>query len=392
MTAKSFCRQSINHAPLDWSRSNTMIYHILPESEPLSAMKGGALAHTVANLMRLDDSRIAVCAEVDDTAGFSGDRVIVAPQVRLWGRVRGRRFIPPRLIAPAFRSLFKPLLQRIHAGDIVWCHARPAFAAALARNIWGKGAKLVCHFHEAVELSTARIAFLGFSPDASIFVSEFLRQEWLRVLPHLKHTHTVHNGADENQFFPRDKSAPSNTVPVILFVGRLYPDKGADVLMDALRLLNVRGVKAICRMVGSAFSGNSKVTPYIANLIANSPNNVEFTGFCSANKIGDEYRRADIFCCPSIWQEPFGKVNIEAMGCGLPVVATSVGGIPEIARDGGVVLVNPHSATELADALERLIKDEEYRRRIGANGLASFRKQFTWSSVLERYKAITDFL
>jgi spore coat protein SA len=369
-----------------------MIYHILPESEPLSAVKGGALAHTVANLMRLDDSRIAVCGEVDDTVGFSAKRVIVIPRLRHWSRVRGRRFIPPQIVAPAFRRMFRPLLKRIQAGDIVWCHSRPVFASAIARYVRAKGAKLICHFHEAVEISTARVAFLGFRPDVSVFVSEFLRQEWLRALPDLKNTYTVHNGADENQFFPRADTATSNPVPIILFVGRLHPDKGADVLVDAMRILDGRGAETICRMVGSAFSGNSRANPYIANLIASSPKNVEFTGFCSANKIGDEYRRADIFCCPSIWQEPFGKVNVEAMGCGLPVVATRVGGIPEIARDGGVVLVNPRSALELADALEGLIRDREYRCRVGASGLASFRKQFTWSSVLDRYREITDSL
>jgi glycosyltransferase involved in cell wall biosynthesis len=90
-------------------------------------------------------------------------------------------------------------------------------------------------------------------------------------------------------------------------------------------------------------------------LFKTKPSNVEFKGYRSAKDIGEEYRAADILCCPSIWQEPFGNVLIEAMACGIPVVATRVGGIPEIAAEGGVQLVEPNSAVELANALQKLI-------------------------------------
>jgi glycosyltransferase involved in cell wall biosynthesis len=106
--------------------------------------------------------------------------------------------------------------------------------------------------------------------------------------------------------------------------------------------------------------------------------------------MGDQFRSGDIFCCPSIWEEPFGKVIVEAMACGLPVVATRVGGIPEIARDGGVLLVKPGSATELADALQSLIKDLNKRQAVAEAGLASFHRNFTWHAVLSRYNEIIN--
>lgn len=369
-----------------------MIYHILPECEPLSAWKGGALAHTVSNLMRLDEKRVAICPETDASLTFSKHRVIVVPHLKLWGEVRARRFIPPRLVGPFFRWILRPMLERLRPGDIVWCHNRPVFASAIADSVHRRSAKLICHFHDALDQRTASLAFRLFTPDAAIFVSEYLREEWRKTLPGLQHAFTVHNGADEDQFFPRADSNANVATPVILFVGRLNPIKGAHTLIEAMKLLEKRNILAECRFVGSSFTGDSKPTEYMTNLLAKAPHNVKFTGFCSANSIGEVYRRADILCCPSIWQEPFGKVNVEAMGCGIPVVATRVGGIPEIAADGGIILIDPDSPIQLADALQKLIEDSAYRRQLGMMGLTSFRKNFTWRSALNRYKLIAESL
>jgi spore coat protein SA len=177
---------------------------------------------------------------------------------------------------------------------------------------------------------------------------------------------------------------------VVLFVGRLVPPKGVHVLIEAMRLLQKRKVNILCRIVGASFLYGSKVTLYVRGLLKNSPSNVEFKGFCPQAQLANQYRAADIHCCPSVWQEPFGNVNIEAMACGIPVVATRVGGIPEIAADGGVLLVEPKSAVELADALQRLAEDDNLRAKIGAEGLNTFRRRFTWPAVCRQYREIAD--
>jgi glycosyltransferase involved in cell wall biosynthesis len=109
-----------------------------------------------------------------------------------------------------------------------------------------------------------------------------------------------------------------------------------------------------------------------------------------ATEIAQEYRGADILCCPSICQEAFGKANIEAMACSIPVVATRVGGIPEIAAEGGLLLVNPNSAQELADSLQSLIEDKDLRKKLGREGFASFRRRFTWEINVKRYNEIIN--
>ena len=345
----------------------------------------------MANLVRLDRNRVAVCPDSDNTWSFSTEKVMVIPAIKLWGTIRARRFLPIPLTGPALRWVFKPMIEKLAPGDVVWIHNRSVFAAALAPVVKSKGARIVLHFHDGLDQRTVRNAFRHFTPDATIFVSEYLRQMWLQVLPKLRNTYTVHNGADETQFYPRhcDEASPNST-PIILFVGRLHPTKGAHILIEAMTLLAERSVPALCKIIGSSYSGNSRPTTYIQKIMNDRPANVEFAGFCPANQIGKQYRSADILCCPSIWQEPFGKVNVEAMGCGLPVVASRVGGIPEIASDGGVVLVDHSSPVQLADALEHLLADPQLRMQVGREGRESFNKHFTWSAALKQYDLITE--
>ena len=74
-------------------------------------------------------------------------------------------------------------------------------------------------------------------------------------------------------------------------------------------------------------------------------------------QLAAEFRKAQIFCCPSTWSEPFGMVNVEAMATALPVIATAVGGIPEIFQEGGGLLIPSNSPGALAAAIELLLKD-----------------------------------
>lgn len=366
-----------------------MIYHLLPELEPFSADRGGALSHTVANLMRLDRHRSVVCIDADHTWNYGSDRLLVVPRLRLYLHLRARRFYPPVITGPLLRWIYAPLLARLKRGDIVWFHNRPVFAAALAEPIRSKGAGVVCHFHDGLNNPALQRSLRKLQPDVSIFVSEFIRRYWLSQFPHLQNTFTAHNGADDALFFPSDDK-PTNPTPVILYVGRLHCTKGIHILMEAMRILHKHNTKALCRVVGSSFSGGSNATPFVQSIIRTAPPTVEFVGHRSATAIAEEYRAADIFCCPSLWEEPFGKVNVEAMACGLPVVATRVGGIPEIASEGGILLVEPNSPAALALALESLIKDNGLRAKLASEGVKSFRRQFTWTSALKRYHEITS--
>jgi spore coat protein SA len=367
-----------------------MIYHLLPELEAFSACRGGALARDIANIMRFDSCRVVVCHSADDTWGYPSERVLVIPELHRYSRMRGRRFYPAWVTGRILRHAFRPLLSRLQEGDTVWCHNQPLFAAALERAVHRKGSNFLYHCHGGSGGRATKTAFRSFTADAYIFVSDALRQKWLRLCPFLEHTYVVHNGADEARFYPLPKEASQeNAVPTVLYIGQLRPIKGVHVLMAAMRILQERKVDVLCRVVGSSFSGGSKQTRYAKQLIKRSPSNVKFQGYRIQTEVAEEYRSADILCCPSIWQEPFGNVNIEAMACGIPVVASRVGGIPEIAAEGGVLLVEPDSPIALADALQKLIENKELYAEVATEGLSSFRRRFTWSAICAQYQMVT---
>jgi spore coat protein SA len=295
------------------------------------------------------------------------------------------------ITTPFFRRIFKPLIAALKAGDIVWCHNQPFFCAAIAPMIRAKGALLVYHAHNPLTDRPTRSAFKVFTPDACIFVSDAIRQKALQWIPWLRNSFVIHNGADDSVFYPASfENVARNAVPIVLFVGRLVPIKGVHVLLEAMRILQRRKVNLLCKIVGSSFLHGSKATSYVKDLVRNSPSNVEFAGFCAHTDVADQYRSADMLCCPSIWQEPFGNVNIEAMACGIPVVATRVGGIPEIAAEGGVILVEPNSAMKLADALQTLAEDAALRGQVAAEGRRSFERRFTWAAICSQYQEIAN--
>jgi spore coat protein SA len=370
-----------------------MTYHYLPEWEVFSAYRGGAVARIIANMMHFDLASVVVCRSADGTLGYGSDRILVIPELRMYAKIRGRRHLPGWINGTFLRYIFQPLLSRLKSEDIVWCHSQPVLCAALERSIHAKGAKLIYHAHSSLATYPEYSMFRLFTADAVIFVSEAMRREAVGVLPWLKDTYAIHNGADEALFYPQlEVEGGKNAVPIILYVGRLHPEKGVHVLMDAMRILQERKIDALCKVVGSAFSGGSKATPYVKSLLKSTPSNVQFKGSRTGQEIAEEYRAADILCCPSIYQEPFGMVNIEAMACRIPVVATRVGGITEIAAEGGVLLVEPDSAIELANVLQRLIDDKELRGEVAAEGLKSFQHRFTWTVIYRQYQEIVDSL
>jgi len=370
-----------------------LIYHLLPELEPFSAIRGGALARDVANIMRLNSLHIVVCSEADDTWGLGADRILVTPKMSIYSKIRGKRFLPYWATIATLHRIFEPLLSRLDTGDVVWCHNQLVFSAALSRSIHAQGARLVQHFHDGHTTLAARSAIRTFTPDASIFVSEYLREQWLKVSPTLRNIHVVPNGADENLFYPRPEGILADEfAPTVLYVGRLQPEKGVHVLIDAIRILLKRNIKVACKVVGSALFGGDSITPYVASLMHASPPSIRFEGRKSGRNIAEEYRSATILCCPSVWQEPFGNVTIEAMASGIPVVATRVGGSSEIASGGGVVLVDPGSAVDLANALQKLIENKEHRTRVAEDGLKSFRRRYTWTGVCRQYQNIMESL
>ncbi len=195
----------------------------------------------------------------------------------------------------------------------------------------------------------------------------------------------IHNGIDLDRFKPVD--TPSRDDDLILGVGRLVPKKGFATLLDACRILKDKGVRFKCLIVGDG--------PERENLLLKKAeiglgdNDVEFTGAKTQDEVLDLMRRASLFCLPCTVdidgnQDALPTVIIEALALGLPVISTSISGVPEmIDHEKSGVLVEPDKPGELSDWIERLLKSKELRSELAAAGRARAEDKFNLKNNVE---------
>ena len=202
--------------------------------------------------------------------------------------------------------------------------------------------------------------------DRIICCSQFIADDLIshigRKSPKIK---VVHNGVDTNHFRPRPREAgSSNEPPKILFIGRVVPQKGPDLLLKAARLLHGKTPPFKLRLVGSrGFALISNLSPYeseLRDLAEPIRDIVEFQPSISRSQLLDEYQSADIFCAPSNWDDPFPLTVLEAMACGIPTVTSRRGGIPEGGAEDALYF-SPPNAEELAERLAFFISDAKIR-------------------------------
>jgi spore coat protein SA len=366
-----------------------MIYHLLTESEPFSEHFGGAISRWVANVLRDDEDTKVVCPWADGTWGFSSERIVSLIHLNRYRMFSDlfhhRRATGQRLML--LRYVFDSFAKTLKSNDTVYIHNRPEFAIALGELCRRKDVRLVLHMHNSHLLKLPESYRKRLRVDAFVFCSQYLRSEAADATHDFSRTVVIPNGADEAAFYPAGRvNEVENRTPVVLFVGRLVPDKGVHTFVNAMQVLNRNRVDVTGRIVGAAEFGRGGSSSYVSELKRQKPENVEFLSYVSGEALGSEFRGADIFCCPSVFNEPFGMVNVEAMASGLPVVASAVGGIPEVFREGGAVLFTRGSKTELADAIEDLVRNPEKRRELSRQGYLSFQKNYRWQTVRAKYR------
>ncbi len=187
----------------------------------------------------------------------------------------------------------------------------------------------------------------------------------------------------------------------ILFVGRLEPMKGVETLLEAFAVMvrrthhdsfaavtlsSSKGDAAHLRIVGDGSLRSSLERRAQELGIADR---VTFAGAVSHDDIAREYASAEIFCGLSR-SEALGNVFLEAQAAGCAVVATNVGGIPDIVKDGETgLLVPPDDPTAAANALERLLGDESLRKRLLEDGKTNA-TAYDWDTIAERYAEVYD--
>ncbi|OYT49379.1 hypothetical protein B6U83_02280 [Thermoplasmatales archaeon ex4484_36] len=187
----------------------------------------------------------------------------------------------------------------------------------------------------------------------------------------------IPNGVDTDRFRPRSGIRLFDGDPVILYVGRLVPKKGVDNLILAMR--NVLKVHRKARLIIVGKGALQKMLRSEAKL-AGVESSVSFLGYVPDEELPYIYNSADVFVLPSITGESFGIVLLEAMASGLPVVATRVGGIPEVLSGQGV-LVDPEPES-IAEGIEEALGHP-----------TTLPERFSWKNIAKRvYKVYREII
>jgi spore coat protein SA len=364
-----------------------IIYHLLDEGEPFSERDGGAISRWSANVLR-SGTEVVICPSYDSTWNFAPDRIYKLPNWRLVDLVHPVLYRLPWLLQKrAYLRIFGTLLKKLKSGDILYIHNRPETASVLSTVAKAHDIKVVLHMHNSLLLRANRGQIEALRKTPIVFCSEFLRKEAMSALPnHFEKTYVVHYGADEHKFHSGERSR--NSIPTIIYTGRLVPHKGVHVLLGAMRILEDIGISAKCLIVGGSGFGKSKPTEYTRKLDQIRASNTELLGYMTGDSLAEVLRKADVFCSPSIWNDPFPLAPLEAMASGVPVVASDVGGLPEALAHGGGVLVTANNEIALAAVLEKLVKDSSYREQLGKEAKVSFDTYFRWSVTRTQYERV----
>lgn len=184
----------------------------------------------------------------------------------------------------------------------------------------------------------------------------------------------------------RGKLGLSTNSRMILFVGTLSPHKGPDILIKAMSEI-VKEVPDV-KLVFVGHGGMREELEMLSKKLG-VEKNVEFAGFVEESMKPLYYRAADVFCLPSVMNhEIFGIVNLEAMACSVPVVASKIGGVPDVVKDGeNGLLVLPGDSGSLADAIIYLLENEDVREKMGTNGRKKV-EDYSWDRVAEETEKV----
>jgi glycosyltransferase involved in cell wall biosynthesis len=196
------------------------------------------------------------------------------------------------------------------------------------------------------------------------------------------HSILVPHAIDSGVFRPAVSRHVTDTV--FLYCGRLIEEKGVQVLIRALKLARQRGGDLRLRVRGEG--------PYYGRLLELTTalglaEAVTFESFARGQDLVDELRAAYALVVPSLWDEVTGIVAMEAMACGTPVIATNVGGLAELAIEGGLV-VERCDAEALAEALVTLYEARAMRDQLARRGARAMVTDYSLNSVGAKHLAI----
>jgi starch synthase len=350
-----------------------------------------------------------------------GDQVVDAPNLRVrgYGPWAGARENTDPRFGGALDALQRSLAMAKDTldADVVHCHTwYTQMGGFLAKKLWD--IPLVLTTHSLEPLRPWKVEQLGNAyglsawiertgiedADAVVAVSQETRNDVLRhfaVAP--ERVHVIHNGIDLQQYrhdpnidaLVRHGIDPDR--PYVLFVGRITRQKGIIHLVNAIPAIDPSLQVVLCAGAPDTREIGDEMTQRVAEVSAGRAGVTWIQEMVPRAEAIQLYSHAAAFCCPSVY-EPFGIINLEAMACETAVVASAVGGIPEVVVPGETGLlvdleikpgtfdpVDPAGfSSDLAAAINRVALDPGLRERFGAAGRRRVEDHFSWAAIAAR--------
>ena len=310
--------------------------------------------------------------------------------------------------------------------DVVHTHTwYAAMAGFLAKKLYGVPFVLTTHSLEPLRAWKAEQLGSGYAmsswmertamldADAIVAVSQGTKADILRAYPDVDEAkiHVIYNGIDLQQYQKTasrealEKYGVDGSRPYILFVGRITRQKGVTHLVDAIPSLP-RGTQVV-------LCAGAPDTPEIAAEMRGKVEAARTAGgdivwiekMVTKDEAIELYSHCQVFCCPSVY-EPFGIINLEAMACRAPVVASATGGILEVVVEGETGYLVPFDpdpvtgfpkneerfAEDLAHRLSQLMADPARCTQFGDAGRARVEARFSWEAIAEQTVALYEAL
>ena len=312
--------------------------------------------------------------------------------------------------------------------DVVHTHTwYVSMAGYLAKKLYGMPFVLTTHSLEPLRAWKAEQLGSGYlmsswmertailDADAIIAVSAGTKADILRAYPEVEpaRIHVIYNGIDLAEYQKTDESKALTDygvdpgVPYVLFVGRITRQKGVTHLVDAIRHMPPETQVVLCAGAPDTPEIAAELRKKVEEARRNHPRIVWIEKMVTRQETIQLYSHARVFCCPSVY-EPFGIINLEAMACRAPVVASATGGIKEVVVDGKTGYLVPFDqdpvtsfprdpetfAKDLALRINELMADSEKCRQFGDAGRRRVEEIFSWTAIahqtIELYRELIE--
>jgi starch synthase len=241
--------------------------------------------------------------------------------------------------------------------------------------------------------------------DAIVAVSQGTKADILRAYPRVDEDriHVIYNGIDLAEYQKTSDTSAlveygvDPAIPYVLFVGRITRQKGVTHLVDAIDYLPEDTQVVLCAGAPDTPEIAAELRAKVDHARQRHPRIIWIEKMVTKPEIIQLYSNCRVFCCPSVY-EPFGIINLEAMACRAPVVASATGGIKEVVVDGETGYLVPFVqdpitsfptdpekfARDLAAAINRLIEDPEKCSRFGDAGRRRVEEIFSWTAIAQQ--------